>query len=192
MAPTFRLKSGKRLAHYRTFFAAGMVLSCILLPGFFVLLMLSPDRFLSVLPAFLVFVALFGVLMLMFWNLVIFGYDFSLLGPYERTPHPQERPIYRVLGWGRIGVWRFRAPFPLLIWTVYPSGLGISMLGIGKAFIPTAKIVSLQWSALSLLVFWTPYKLVHSSEELPSPLYLPPYRRLFQELHNSLESRGKA
>jgi hypothetical protein len=121
----------------------------------------------------LAMVPLFLPALFMAMSLAVFPFRFSIFGAYERTPLPAERPTYRrSLSHG--GVWWFRASVPFVTWTVFPSGLGISILGIGTAFLPAEQITELKQGLFSRV-------LRHTSPELRNPVYMPG-RRLAREV----------
>jgi hypothetical protein len=106
-------------------------------------------------------------------NLRAFPFEFSVFGPCERTPLPKEEPILKQswLG-GRVG-WAYGG----ITWSIYTSGIGVSILGAGKAFVPVEHIAELRPSFLS------GYILRHNSPELRNPVTLPSY-----ELVEALQS----
>jgi hypothetical protein len=78
----------------------------------------------------------------MLGNLLVFPFEFSMFGPCERTLFPDEVPVVRQSwSFGRISWFSGRAP--VFTWVVYPSGIGISVFGIGKVFVPVECIVDL-------------------------------------------------
>lgn len=105
-------------------------------------------------------------------NLRAFPFQFSVFGPYERTPLPNEEPILKQswLG-GRVG-WAYGG----IAWKVYTSGIGVSILGAGKAFIPVEHIVGLHPG------FWG-YILQHNSLELRNPVIIPTHE-VFEAAQN--------
>jgi hypothetical protein len=96
-------------------------------------------------------------------NLRAFPFDYSVFGPYERTPFPNGTPILQQssLG-GRVG-WAYGG----ITWCVYPSGIGVSVFCAGRAFVPVENIIELRSGFLSGRV------LRHNSPELRNPLVLP-------------------
>jgi len=115
----------------------------------------------------------------MVMSLFVFAFEFSIFGPLERSPFPNEKPVLKENGtWGQIGL--FRGTFPFFSWHVFPSGLGISIFGIGKVFIPAEQIKGLS-EETGLKFFKGRYILKHSSPELLNPVYLP-NSRLFEAL----------
>ena len=184
-----RLKSGKKYSRNKILFIAGMLTTyCVLGPCFLVVLLMAPDRFALLIPVIVLFFVSMAITSYIFFSLIIFGYDFSVIVPYERQSQSDEKRIARFFGWGRI-TFLVRIPFPFLIFTVYPSGLEIFIPGAGKAFIPGENIIDIESTTLATL-FLTPYKLVHTSREIQSPLYLPPFRRLYRELVGLRGSRN--
>jgi hypothetical protein len=111
----------------------------------------------------------FGAAVIMIMSIFVFPFDFSIFGHLERTHFPSEKPILEVGGtWGMVGI--FRGTIPFFSWLVFPSGLGISILGMGKVFIPAAQIRGLS-KTKGLYFFTKRYKLEHSSPELYGPVY---------------------
>ncbi len=103
---------------------------------------------------------LIAVLMLL--SLAISPFSYSIFGPYKRTPFPNEMPLLEKSTGGRISL--FHVSGPLIKYVVYPSGLGISILGTGKTFIPTQYITDIKPHFLNR------YKLKHNSPELRNPV----------------------
>ncbi|MDD2891224.1 MAG: hypothetical protein PHE49_11405 [bacterium] len=118
--------------------------------------------------------------MCMLENLSAFPLNFSIFGRYERTPLPEEKPLYR---WAssncRIGRW-FNGTVSILI---YNSGLGISMFGVGKAFIPFENITELKKGFL-----WKGV-LIHSYQEIRSPICLP--FKIIRTLQGIMKNQGR-
>ncbi|MFC1870874.1 hypothetical protein ACFLYF_00505 [Chloroflexota bacterium] len=118
-----------------------------------------------------------GVFMII--GLFVFPFDFGIFGPLERTMFPDGEPILKIRGSsGKIGA--FRASFPLFTWYVYHSGLGISILGFGKVFIPKEQKKSLS-EQKGLSSRMGRYKLTHNSPEIYDPVSFSD-DRLFQTL----------
>ena len=110
----------------------------------------------------LVAVPLALIAMLMMLSLAISPFKYSIFGPYKRTPFPNEMPLLEKSTGGRISL--FHVSGPLIKYVVYPSGLGISILGTGKTFIPTQYITDIKPHFLNR------YKLKHNSPELRNPV----------------------
>lgn len=102
------------------------------------------------------------IAMLMVFSLAISPFKYSIFGPYKRTPFPNEVPLFEKSTGGRISL--VQVSGPLIKYVVYPSGLGISILGTGKTFIPTEAITVLKPHFLNR------YKLEHNSPELRNPV----------------------
>jgi hypothetical protein len=101
----------------------------------------------------------------MLGNLMVFPFEFSMFGPYERTLFADEVPIVRQSwSFGRISWFSGRAP--VFTWIVYPSGIGIAVFGIGKVFVPVECIVDLRPNSRG-------YILRHNSPELRNPVTIP-------------------
>ena len=130
-----------------------------------------------------IFFLVLGTDLVMLFNLGAFTYDYSVLGRYKRTPLPDEAPILKQRGrFGRVGyLWMTS---PLITWILYPSGLGIIMFGVGKAFIPIKNIVEVKVDKTFPYPFWPPYEVLHNSPELNNPIILP-NRKLFDTLQQT-------
>ncbi len=102
------------------------------------------------------------IAMLMMLSLAISPFKYSIFGPYKRTPFPNEMPLLEKSTGGRISL--VRVSGSLIKYAVYPSGLGLSILGTGKTFIPTQAITVLKPH------FLNSYKLEHNSPELRNPV----------------------
>lgn len=115
--------------------------------------------------------------MFMLSNWAVFSWDYSVFGKFERTPLPEDSPLLeQKFSWGHLG--RFSGEIvPFVTWRVYRTGLGISILGAGTVFIPSADLVSLEESGR----FFPGYKLKHSSQEIPSPITIYS-KRVFEAL----------
>ncbi len=133
----------------------------------------------TVLPATLL---LFVPAMIIAFSVFAFPIKYSLFGTRKRTLFPEEAPIKEERHtWGRVGF--FYASIPFFRWTVFPSGLGIVAIGIGRAFIPIKEIVTLRTCSSG------GYELLHSSPELRNPVILPS-KRIFESLQ-SLAGAGQ-
>ena len=136
---------------------------------------------------FFVLFPFFGVAVFMVMSAFVFPFEYSILGDLERTPFPNEQPILKIgKTWGQIGY--FRGTIPFFSWYVYPSGLGISILGIGKVFIPTECIKSLNEDGGSFFST-SRYQIVHTSPEVNGPIYLPD-KELFDILSTTVGKGG--
>jgi hypothetical protein len=114
-----------------------------------------PNLLLLTLPALLLLI-----------NLSAFPWKYSLVGPYERTPLPPERPVSQQLrSRGRVG--RFSARGPFLTWSFYNAGLAVSVLGRAAAFIPHTLIDAVEGSREQGVI------VRHRSPEVRSPLLIP-------------------
>lgn len=132
-----------------------------------------PKFFISLIPFLLP--ALF-----MIFNLCAFPLKYSVFEPYKRNPLPRKKPKYEKIGGflgGAIG-WLYANGF-FIKWFIYDSGLGISFLGVGSAFIPKDKIKDLRRPATlreRLLTLFLPqsfYVVEHDSDEIRNPIILP-------------------
>ena len=129
---------------------------------------------------FLIIFPLFVVAVFMIMHLFIFPSEYGCFGRLARTPFPDEIPLVEIKNsFGAVSM--FRGTKPFFSWYLYPSGFGVSIFGIGRAFIPTDRIIevveSQGWEKFS----YGPYTLRHSSPELFSPVYFPD-KRLFDTL----------
>ena len=100
-------------------------------------------------------------------NLLMFPFDFSALGWRRRAKFPCERArmVVTSLLHGKVGP-VFTAT-PKMTWYVFPTGLGIAILGHGKVFIPFSMIVEVTGNA------FLGCRLIHSSEEVARRIVLP-------------------
>lgn len=144
-----RLKSGRRILVCRIVFVAsvGVLFAAAALldqeepPAYAFWLM---PLYVPALPAFI----------FMFFNLMVFPFRFSVLGSFERTPLPQERPLMAdCAAFGHIGLWGVGYG---ATWYVYSCGLGIEILGAGTVFIPRELIVEVRRGLLNRLVHRSP------------------------------------
>jgi hypothetical protein len=117
----------------------------------------------------------------MVFSWAIFPWDYSIFGRYKRKSFPNEEPIYtKSASWGKIA-W-FHASIPFFSWRVYRLGLGISVFGVGKVFIPVSNIEDLESG------FIKGYKLRHNSPELRNPVTLP-NKKIFEAVQEILKRR---
>jgi hypothetical protein len=127
-------------------------------------------------------------------NTMIFTPNYSVLGPYQRTPLPKEKPLIKIRHplYGPIS-WNGFSPnwsFSYVDWMVYHNGLGIHILGVGEAFIPKENILELRLNQeASSSPYQMPFELIHSSPEVISPLGLPKKKEFFETLRGMLISR---
>ena len=112
-----------------------------------------------------------------------FPIGYSVFVSHNRTPFPDEVPIRdEKYTWGRLGF--FYGSIPLYRWIVFPTGLGVSVFGIGRAFVHVGQIVRLQPHASG----W--YELHHSSPELRNPIILPS-KGLFESVQAVVKEAGR-
>lgn len=102
------------------------------------------------------------IVTLMLFSLAISPFKYSVFGPYKRRPFPNEKPLLEKSTSGRISLMSVYGP--LIKFVVFPSGLGMSILSIGKVFIPTHYFVQVDAH------FVGSYKLEHNSPEVRSPI----------------------
>ncbi len=104
--------------------------------------------------------------LVMVFNLFAFPFRYSIFGRCKRRGLPNEtRVLKQGFSWGRIG-W-LSATVPFFTWYVFPSGLGVSVLAVGRAFVPVGQMIRLSSG------FFSGYKLWHTSPEVRSPIRLP-------------------
>jgi hypothetical protein len=92
----------------------------------------------------------------------VFPFRYSSFGALERTTFPNEPPHSQFpWSYGRVGT--FSATVPFFHWTVFESGLGVSILGQGKAFVPAETIETIDRGVVT-----------HRCPEVHSPIVVPP------------------
>ena len=116
------------------------------------------------------------------FSLLAIPFKYSVFGPYERTPFPQEEPLLKQRGAGGVGWFLYNPLNPIFNWYIFNSGLGVSILGLGKVFIPAEQIVSMQQD------FLYNYKLIHKSPEVRNPIGLP--ITIFEAVQNLVKRQG--
>jgi hypothetical protein len=168
---TRKQKTHHRYIFYRIFvvlaFMAMFIFTFYWMASFFT--NAEPPKILAI--GFAIVIPLFIVAIFMFMSVFVFGFEYSTLGNLERTPFPDEKPILKIdRTWGQIGL--FRGTIPFFSWSVYPRGLGISILGMGKVFVPIEDIKELNMGE-------GPYttvisnQIVHRCPEVNGPIYIP-------------------
>jgi hypothetical protein len=163
-----------------------LILFLLAFPFLLILLIMYPNsvQLKIIIPIFFLLVV---SLVIMVSSLSVFQPDYSMFGRRKRTPLPDETPIYkRCARWGKTG--GFLMSIPYVVWTLYPSGLGIKMPIIGEVFIPVENIVELKKEAY--LPFWPPYQLIHNSIELTNPIILPD-QKLFSLLDAMIRTSNR-
>lgn len=126
----------------------------------------------SVLPSYMPFILIiylfFVSVFLLLFDLTIFTFNFSVFGPYERTPFPEEEAKQEwTVNSLKIGL--FQSNGIPVKWYLYESGIGIFIWPKSKVFIPKENIVELYESKT---IFSHSYILKHSSPELRSPVII--------------------
>ena len=102
----------------------------------------------------------------MLCNLGAIPLPYSVFGPYERTPFPQEQVRHMIShSWGRFG--RMNASWPMVTWHIFSSGLGISIERTGNVFIPWHAITAVEPGFLGR---WT---ITHTWPEARTPIVAP-------------------
>jgi hypothetical protein len=95
-----------------------------------------------------------------------FPLPYSAFGKLKRTPLPTSGCVdVFTLSWGRIGSLISQMGF--MTWWVYPTGVGIRSLGMGKVFLPSSAVVSLEYQGKRRCV------ISHTHHELRSPVVCP-------------------
>ena len=94
-----------------------------------------------------------------------FPWKYSLFGRYQRTMPPGEPPILTKRFVGTQIRW-LQAPFTIAL---YSSGIGLSLFGIGKAFIPLEYVTDIR---VRKGIIWD-CTLHHCWPEVRSPLKFP-------------------
>ena len=108
-------------------------------------------------------------------SLAAFPFAYSVFGPYERTPFPDEKPLLvRETFRGSVGL-KLGGGMLAYVWSVYPSGLGIHARWCGKVFIPVGRIRSVKPDT-ALFQMMTGYKLIHDSPDVRNPIGIPSTR----------------
>ncbi len=119
----------------------------------------------------------------MIFNLGAFKYPFSVFGPYERSKPPKSKPAYSVSGlWGKVGWTNGSVPF--FSYKVFPSGLLVSIFGMGEGFLDFAHIRRIESG------FIRGKKVYHESPEIRSPIALPT-EKLFKAVNTEYEKYRK-
>jgi hypothetical protein len=105
------------------------------------------------------------VLVLALCSPFVFRFRYSLFGRYRRTPWPAETPLAEHRRSGG-GIGSFRGTVPFFTWVLFPSGLGFSVLFVGRAFIPLDAMIRVDKARGGWRVF-------HESNEVRSPAFCP-------------------
>jgi hypothetical protein len=104
---------------------------------------------------------------LLCFNLLAFPFRYSVFGAFKRTPWPDEPPLCsRRSTYGRVCL--MSATVPFFNWHAFPSGLGFSIVGVGKGFIPYSHITGIKEPSF----FSAGFKLTHTWPEVRSPVVL--------------------
>ncbi len=111
--------------------------------------------------------------LIMLFSWAAFPWPYSIFGALERTPFPSE-PATLMVGptWARIGQLSLRGP--MVVFTVLPSGVGLSIAGGARAFVPRASITGLTGGGFGS-------SLAHVCAEVRSPI-----RFRSRELHDAI------
>lgn len=103
----------------------------------------------------------------MCFSLLAFRFKYSVFGEFRRTSWPEEKSVCsaRFTG-GRVCL--MSATVPFFNWHAFPSGLGFSIVGVGKGFIPYGHVTSIKEPS-----FLSPgFKITHTWPEVRSPVVL--------------------
>lgn len=120
----------------------------------------------------------------MFFNLLVFKFNYGIFGRFKRTSIPAEAPLIKdIHSYGVAGF--LSASVPFFTWSVYPSGLGINILLIGRGFIPIEKIIKVQKINVILCDL---YRIKHNSPEIRNPVIMPS-KKLFDTLQGLVSKR---
>ncbi len=120
----------------------------------------------------------------MLFSLTAFPFRYSLFGQLKRAPWPEEKPLCTSRStWGQVGLMTGTVPF--FDWYAFPSGLGFSILGVGRGFIPYESIVAVEKSS-----FWkSGYRVKHSWPEIRNPVVLP-HKRMYDAVAGRVSGPG--
>jgi hypothetical protein len=98
------------------------------------------------------------------FSATVFKFPYSAFGKLKRT-QPSQNLIDSDLSFtGEIGGFQARGPF--ISWSLYPDGIGFSVIGVGKGFVPFSVVDSIKQGKFSGCT------VVHSSPEVRSPLVI--------------------
>jgi hypothetical protein len=115
---------------------------------------------------------LVGLALVFSW--AAFPWPYSVFGPLERTPFPDEPATCTAVPMStQIGLLRFGGPF--VTFTVMPSGVGLCMTGGARVFVPAASITAVTASTLE-----------HTCPEVRSPI-----RFRSRALHDAIAAMGR-
>lgn len=111
-------------------------------------------------------VPLFLPMVSMTLTLGAFPVDYSAFGKFNRSPLPAEMAL-KVFAWGGVLIGTgMNAPGTLI---VYPSGLGLKLILVGKVFLPRNSIDALERTR------WWGVALHHHWPEIRTPVYITPF-----------------
>jgi hypothetical protein len=120
----------------------------------------------------------------MVFSLLAFRFNYSVFGQFKRTPWPQEEPLCRArLTCGRVAL--MSATVPFFNWYAFPSGLGFTIMGVGRGFVPYDCITEVKKGSF----FSAGSKITHSWPEVRSPLVMP-YRRMYDVVASKVPELG--
>ncbi|MFC2050436.1 hypothetical protein ACFLTN_04590 [Chloroflexota bacterium] len=163
-------KSHKWYLLFRLYVAIVFIGSIIFLISWFVAFASDQGSSSSQMMWFAVWFPCFSIAVFMIMNAYVFRFKYSILGHLERTAFPNEQSVLIKTGsWGQFGL--FRTSIPLFNWYIFPSGLGISILGIGKVFISEKYIKEINENGKSFYSS-SHYQLVHISPEMHRPVFI--------------------
>ena len=166
-----KLKSHDRYLYYRVYFVAAVLLGNA--ASLWIMHNKQPIQY-----QFFIFPFTLPA-MVMLCNLAIFPWKYSIFGTNERTPFPNEQPVFKqAISSVSIGWFSVRG-LSLFTMYVFDSGLGMSFLGGAKVFIPKEDISSVKKEWLC------GYQLKHNSPELRNPVSFFS-KEVFEKIQNTL------
>jgi hypothetical protein len=117
-------------------------------------------------------------------DVLVFPFEYGLFGPYRRAPFPDEEPVF--VGDGMSSL------FFQFVWAgcrVFPSGVGVSIPLIGRAFIPYDTVEAVRWHpkggctiSHSCPEFASPFLLYGRSAESAFRIALEGWRQVHQSV----------
>jgi hypothetical protein len=122
-----------------------------------------------------VFFPLFFIAIVILLSIFAFNFEYSMLGNLQRTSFPDTNPIYKTNTWGQIGPSRVS----VMTFYVYPSGLGIEIMFLGKVYIPKEYFNSIKTQGVNFMQ--GRYELNTASPEVSGPIDFMD-KKLFENL----------
>jgi hypothetical protein len=102
------------------------------------------------------------------FSTTVFKFPYSAFGKLKRTQASMDVVDSDLSFTGEIGGFQTRGPF--IIWSLYPDGIGFSVIGVGKGFVPFSVVNYIEQRRFGGCT------VVHSSPEVRSPLVIQPAR----------------